>query len=50
MHIPEHMQPLDAFFERKIVDIENIYAGIKFRVVKLSIKPFAGPPFTDMPR
>jgi len=25
------MLPLDAFFERKIVDIKNIYAGIKFR-------------------
>ena len=31
MYIPEHMQPLDALFERRIVDIKNIYAGIKFR-------------------
>jgi len=25
------MQPLDAFFERRIVHIGNIYAGIKFK-------------------
>ena len=31
MYIPEHMQPLDALFERRIVDIKNIYTGIKFR-------------------
>ena len=29
MHIPEHMKPLDAIFERRIVNIEKIYTGIK---------------------
>ena len=44
MYIPEHMQPLDALFERRIVDIKNIYTGIKFKGGKIKYEALCRSP------
>ena len=44
MHIPEHMQPLDAIFERRCVNLGKIYTGIKLSDDKIKYKTLVESP------